>query len=158
MTAKDSRRCCGWNGLDVLLVVAVVLVLVLAIGIRPPCSEEETEAPGAMDALRRVFFFHFLCFTSNINTAVLLFFVYGYVRGFILLFALHGFLIVLVYSYRFLHTTISLPPLQQQPPRAIREVVFQLRRINVATTRFPQQRLIRNRIKQTFDTFHVWRP
>jgi len=58
MTARDSRRCCGWKGLRMLLVVVVVvLVLVLVIGIRPPPrdeeEEEETEAPGAMDALRR---------------------------------------------------------------------------------------------------------
>ena len=33
--------------------MAVVLVPVLAIGIRPPRDEEETEAPGAMDALLR---------------------------------------------------------------------------------------------------------
>jgi hypothetical protein len=36
-----------------LFVVGVVLVPVLASGIRPPRNEEETDAPGAMDALRR---------------------------------------------------------------------------------------------------------
>ena len=54
MTAKDSRRCCGWKGLRMLLVVVVVLVPeVLVIGIRPPRNEEEEEDAGAMDALRR---------------------------------------------------------------------------------------------------------
>jgi hypothetical protein len=58
MTAKDSRHCCGWKGLRMLLVVVVVVLVpaVLVIGIRPPRNEEEEEEtldPGAMDALRR---------------------------------------------------------------------------------------------------------
>lgn len=36
-----------------LLVVADVLVPLIAMGIRPPRNEEDTEAPGAIDALRR---------------------------------------------------------------------------------------------------------
>ena len=54
----------------------------------------------------------------------------------------------------------SLPPsstLQQQPPRAIREVILQLRRVDITTARLPQQTLIRNRIQQTLHALHIRR-